>query len=44
MPVTIEKIKIDLKYFPYDLEMYCYHEMNGRSDEGHTYLEAYLDM
>jgi ribosomal protein L37AE/L43A len=44
MPVTLEKIQKDLKDFPYDFQMYCYHEMNGRSEEGKTYLKAYLDM
>jgi hypothetical protein len=44
MPVTLEKIQKDLKDFPYDFQMYCYHEMNGRKDEAQSYLDAYLDM
>lgn len=44
MPVTLEKIKKDLSNFPYELQMYCYHQMNNRLEEAQTYLDAYKAM
>lgn len=44
MPVTLEKLQRDMYNFPYELQMYCYHHLNGRLEEADTYLEAYKDM
>jgi hypothetical protein len=44
MPVTLEKVKRDMHQFPYELQMYCYHHLNGRIEEGDTYLATYRDM
>jgi beta-N-acetylglucosaminidase len=44
MPVTLEKVKKDMRDFPHELQMYCYHHMNNRIDEAQTYLDAYNDM
>jgi hypothetical protein len=44
MPVTLEKVKKGMRDFPQELQMYCYHHMNGRLDEAQTYLDAHHDM
>jgi hypothetical protein len=41
--VTLEKVMKDMQGFPYELQMYCYHHLNGRIDEGQTYLDAYKE-
>ena len=37
---TLEKIQKDLEAFPYDIQMYMYHELNGRKEEALSYLNA----
>ena len=44
MPITLEKIQKDLANFPYELQIYCYHNMNNRTEEAKTYLDAYKTM
>lgn len=39
---TLEKVQSDLKYIDYELQLYCYHKLNGREEEAQTYLDAYL--
>lgn len=41
---TLEKVMEDLENFEYELQMYCYHKLNGRDDEAQTYLDTYLEM
>lgn len=43
MVVTLVKVKKDLMHFPHEMQMYCYHHMNGRVELANTYLEAYKD-
>lgn len=40
---TLEKVINDLKYLDYELQMYCYHKLNGRDEEAQTYLDAYFE-
>ena len=44
MKPTLEKVQKDLANFCYEIQMYCYHHMNGRVAEAQTYLDAYLEM
>lgn len=43
MPVTLEKVMRDMEGHPYELQMYCYHVLNGRATEAITYMEAYQE-
>lgn len=40
---TIEKVMADMKDFDYELQMYCYHKLNGRDEEAQGYLDAYFE-
>ena len=44
MPVTLKQVMRDMVNFPYELQMFCYHHLNGRYEEAQTYMEAYNDM
>ena len=44
MKPTLEKVQKDLANFCYEIQMYCYHHMNGRIEEAQTYLDAYFEM
>lgn len=41
-PVTLEKVKKDIPFLPHDIQLYCYHKMNGRDDEAEQYRMTYL--
>ena len=43
MPVTFEKVQKDVVGFSHDIQMYCYHQLNGRFEEANTYLETFKD-
>ena len=43
MTKTLDQVTRDLKDFPYELQLYCYHKMNGRLDEAESYLNAYKE-
>ena len=38
---SLEKVQKDLQYFDYELQMYCYHKLNGRDEEAQSYLDTY---
>lgn len=40
---TLEKVMKVMEGFSYELQMYCYHKLNGRDDEALSYLEAYKE-
>ena len=44
MPYTLERIQKAMHYFPYELQMYCYHKLNQRPEVAQTYLDTYNDM
>ncbi len=38
---SLEKVQKDLQHFDYELQMYCYHKLNGRDEEAQSYLDTY---
>ena len=38
---SLEKVQKDLQHFDYELQMYCYHKLNGRDEEAQSYLDSY---
>ena len=40
-PTTFTKVQKDLHFLPYDLQMFCYHKLNGREEEANSYKLAH---
>lgn len=38
---SLAKVMKDLKNFDYELQMFCYHKLNGRDDEAQSHLDTY---
>ena len=40
---SLEKVMKDLENFQYELQLYCYHKLNGRDEEAQSYMDCYLE-
>lgn len=43
MPITLAKVRKDLKAFPEEIQLGTYHRLNGRMEEAESYFEAYRE-